>query len=415
MRQTLGTGMMAPLSMANNFHGNYYAGPSGAAIGALGISKALSDGLMNLRARQDYNAQQAQLQAERDSARMEDMNQRQAVAQALNPYKAAESSGMGNRDMARRQALPDAQTQMALYKVKQDQEQKKAAERNKQLTSLATLWYTNGGEKTDPGGVNFQRMTGGYSPYEYIQPSTMTAMANLDLRRDLADESRQTRIALANLGRGGAPTSTDAPKGPEYLPLDMSGRRALSEWMTQASDAARVASMMNDAMGATVNPQTGEVEYQEQPNGMFSGGTGLVLGSLPDKIAARVDPDGVQLRAVLSNFSSQIMNALSGAAVSEQEKKRLEAFLPTSSDKWATLREKINGYRSYLAEKGNAWEMTYGPHDVLNRGLGLLNGPAKSGQTRGKVGPKVGTVVDGYEYLGGDPNDQESWRPTNGK
>lgn len=360
--------------------------------------------LMDRYKAEDERRRRAEMQQGVDNA---------AIFKAINPMGYAEAQGdMGNRPTSF--TAPSAQTQMALYKLQQDQAQQQSEARNKQITSLATLWYANGGEKSDPGGANFQKRFG-VSPYEYIPQNVVTSMANLDLRRDLADESRQTRIALANLGRGGAPTSTDEPKGPEYLPLDMSGRRALSEWMTQASDAARVASMMNDAMGATVNPQTGEVEYQEQPNGMFSGGTGLVLGSLPDKIAARVDPDGVQLRAVLSNFSSQIMNALSGAAVSEQEKKRLEAFLPTSSDKWATLRDKINGYRSYLAEKGNAWEMTYGPHDVLNRGLGLLNGPAKSGQTRGKVGPRVGTVVDGYEYMGGDPNDEKSWRPTNGK
>ena len=43
-RGTLGTGMMAPLQMANNFHGDYYAGPSGAAMGALMASQAIGDG-----------------------------------------------------------------------------------------------------------------------------------------------------------------------------------------------------------------------------------------------------------------------------------------------------------------------------------------------------------------------------------
>ena len=61
MRQTLGTGMMAPLSMANNFHGDYYAGPSGAAMGALSAANSIAEGLVNMRARQDYNAQQAQV------------------------------------------------------------------------------------------------------------------------------------------------------------------------------------------------------------------------------------------------------------------------------------------------------------------------------------------------------------------
>ena len=51
------------------------------------------------------------------------MNNKQAVAQAINPMRAAESSGMGNRDVSRRSMLPDASTQMALAKMQEEKAQ----------------------------------------------------------------------------------------------------------------------------------------------------------------------------------------------------------------------------------------------------------------------------------------------------
>ena len=111
MRQTLGTGMMAPLQLANNTIGNYYAGPSGPAMGAMSAADSISEGLMNLRARQDQTAMRQQAQAEKDRVRMEDLNQRQAVAQALNPGMVMQSAnGMSNRDMTRKMNLPDVGT-----------------------------------------------------------------------------------------------------------------------------------------------------------------------------------------------------------------------------------------------------------------------------------------------------------------
>lgn len=207
MRQTLGTGMMAPLSMANNFVGNYYAGPSGAAMGALSAANSIADGLMNMRARQDYNAQQAQVQAERDRARMDELNRRQAVAQAINPFKAAESSGMGNRDMSRRSMLPDADTQLTLFKVQEGRAQQEQEERAKNLSRLSTFWAINGGEQADPGGKQFMEKFG-FNPYEYADPNVISRMqdkqADRDLRLQMSRDQQANARALAEIGRAAA-------------------------------------------------------------------------------------------------------------------------------------------------------------------------------------------------------------------
>ena len=106
------------------------------------------------------------------------------------------------------------------------------------------------------------------------------------------------------------------------------------------------------------------------------GGTGIVIGNLPSTWAGRLDPGGVKLRGDISNFSSQIMNALSGAAVSEQEKKRLEGFLPTTSDDYATLMTKMQGYQDFIRSKANNWQATYGPHARIGK-MRVMGGSKK--------------------------------------
>ena len=209
-RGTLGTGMMAPLSMANNFNGPYYAGPSGAAMGALMASQAIADGFRDWGESKGRQQEDARVQAERDRARMDELNQRQAVAQAINPMQAAESSGMGNRDMTRRAMLPDAGTQMTIYKMQEDKAAKEQAALDERYSAAATYWYLNGGPQADPDGSNFRRMTGANrSPYEYIKESVYNAAENRDMRRDLAAQADQTRRELAaavQAGKGGDKT-----------------------------------------------------------------------------------------------------------------------------------------------------------------------------------------------------------------
>lgn len=97
------------------------------------------------------------------------------------------------------------------------------------------------------------------------------------------------------------------------------------------------------------------------------GGTGFLVGNLPATLAGRVDPEGIPLRSAISNFSSQVMNAISGAAVSETERKRLEGFLPTTTDDYDTLMAKMRGYQDFLRTKATNWQKTYGPHARIGK------------------------------------------------
>lgn len=141
---------------------------------------------------------------------------------------------------------------------------------------------------------------------------------------------------------------------PDYLPLDATGRRELSG-LSQLDSSVNY---LEDAI---------EKAFTADENGFTHGGTGLVQGALPNWARTRFDPHGNELRSAVSNFSSQLMNYLSGAAVSEQERVRLEGFLPTVYDNKETLLAKLEGYRDYVRGKGEGWKNVYGDHAAFGR------------------------------------------------
>lgn len=430
MRQTLGTGMMAPLSMANNFHGDYYAGPSGAAMGALSAANSIAEGLVNMRARQDYNAQQAQVQAEMDRKRMDELNQRSAVYQALNPGVQMQSTnGMSNRDMDRKMAMPDAGTQMSLFKIQDGKRQAEQEARNKQITSLATLWYANGGEQADPGGAKFQERFG-VSPYEYVPQGVVTSMANLDMRRDLADEANQTRIMLANMANANRQSGGGKlPSAPGYEAFyDENGQvqmrpipggpadTKLQDKMgkTAAADASKVrkADLISEDIDRAVALAK---DYRVIPNT----GVGSFLAAVPGTKAHDLSKmlDGIKARIGFDSLQEMRANSPTGAAlgaVSDTENRLLQSAFGSleqsqSEEEFVfNLRRLKQQYNEIVHGPGNAGGMaesaTLGaPRQQANAYRGSVN----------RAAPQVGEVRNGYRFRGGNPADRNAWEQIN--
>ena len=372
------------------------------------------------------NLQQEQQRLLMDRYRAEDERRRRAemqqgadntaILKAINPMGYAEAQGdMGNRPTSF--TTPSAGTQMSLYNIAEAKRKEQEAADYQKRAAFATSWAAKRGYVTDPTGEKFMAQVG-YNPFEFEGVSNIIAKAEeKEAQRQWQEQMKQegwTQAQILAGMRGGGdgnvgtwsltpdgrarmnnktgeivqlgetyarPSAGQSPSGesPQFLPIDTTARKNLASWVEQANDAARVISTLESAMGKSVDPKTGQVTFKEQPSSPFAGGTGLFLGMLPDRAAARVDPEGIPMRSAIAGFSSQIMNALSGANVTETEKKRLEAFLPTSNDSWPTLREKMYGYREYLREKGASWGDTYGEHEVLKRGLGALDGPSMVG------------------------------------
>lgn len=128
-----------------------------------------------------------------------------------------------------------------------------------------------------------------------------------------------------------------------HMPIDTAAKKDAFDLRSQWDEAMRVEKQL-DAFAASGG----------------AGGTGLLLGMLPQTIQNRIDPGGTNLRSAISQMSSVIMNALSGAAVSDQERVRLEGFLPTASDDLPTIRKKLEGYKDYIATKSASWRSMYG-------------------------------------------------------
>jgi len=73
---------------------------------------------------------------------------------------------------------------------------------------------------------------------------------------------------------------------------------------------------------------------------------------LPEIILQRVDPEGVEARALVGKLSSVQIKDTSGAAVSAAEQKRLNTYLPASGDDSSTVKIKLNNYYEELKRKG---------------------------------------------------------------
>jgi hypothetical protein len=87
-------------------------------------------------------------------------------------------------------------------------------------------------------------------------------------------------------------------------------------------------------------------------------GFGLIRGG-GEGINQRVDPGGVDARAIVANIGSLIIHDRSGAAVTISEQPRLRPFIPTVTDTPEAIVKKLNGLKRQLANENDAMEISY--------------------------------------------------------
>ena len=98
--------------------------------------------------------------------------------------------------------------------------------------------------------------------------------------------------------------------------------------------------------------------------------------------------DEQQARAFVFNVVSKVINERAGTAQSKQELARLNGFLPGDLDDARTVRNKLQGFKEYLAEQGKA----YGPK-----------------QTRISSDDEYNALPSGAVFI--DPNGQQRRKP----
>jgi len=69
----------------------------------------------------------------------------------------------------------------------------------------------------------------------------------------------------------------------------------------------------------------------------------------------KLDPDGIQARAVLSNLSSKVIRDRSGAAVTAAEFPRLRPFLPQPTDNADEVKAKLKGFIDVMRDETGAY------------------------------------------------------------
>ena len=70
---------------------------------------------------------------------------------------------------------------------------------------------------------------------------------------------------------------------------------------------------------------------------------------LPDAIVQRIDPQGVDVRAIVADIGGQKIHDRSGAAVSVGESARLKPYIPAATDTPDTVRIKLRQFRAEYA------------------------------------------------------------------
>ncbi|MFH2146165.1 MAG: hypothetical protein ABII75_09125, partial [Candidatus Omnitrophota bacterium] len=85
--------------------------------------------------------------------------------------------------------------------------------------------------------------------------------------------------------------------------------------------------------------------------------TGPIAGRLSEvtRLADQADPNIVKLDAKLNSIKANYMKALSGAAVSESEVKRLAKFLPSINDTPTNIKIKMEEFRNNLETQKSSY------------------------------------------------------------
>lgn len=96
-----------------------------------------------------------------------------------------------------------------------------------------------------------------------------------------------------------------------------------------------------------------------------------IKGKLGPDIANRIDPKGVYTRTQIDNITAVYRKWLTGAQMSDRERKDYERFLPAPTDNGQIILEKLKGMENAIKTKNNAILKQYGVQSKKDS-LGIL-------------------------------------------
>ena len=228
------------------------------------------------------------------------------------------------------------------------------------------------------------------------------AKGNLKLSRDrLTFDQNQPKGQIVQSDQGvvlvdqrtGKSTPVMAPDGTPLAPkLKDLPTSASSAIMSNAQNINKVQQAIDLLDGKNAGALKGD-----------SNATGL-KGYLPQPILNRMDPDGVDTRAMITDIGSLVLHDRSGAAVTASETPRLLPFIPLPTDDNATARKKLVRFKQIYEQEQQAYLDAYSKDQGYKTPKVPKPVPATTGSS-----PKVGTIEDGHRFKGGDPADRNNW------
>lgn len=166
--------------------------------------------------------------------------------------------------------------------------------------------------------------------------------------------------------------------------------------------------------GRDIKDAAGNVVMQGDREATGNKGLLTNLGVIGDKTLNFLDPKGVDARAAVGDLGSLIIHDRSGAAVTASEFPRLRPFIPLSSDSPDVARRKVarfkTEYQNIQQEMADFYrESGYKVPSSVLRGSGASEPAAAAGGGGGIAAPRVGEVIDGWRFRGGNPADRSNW------
>lgn len=120
-------------------------------------------------------------------------------------------------------------------------------------------------------------------------------------------------------------------------------------------------------------------------------------GYLPDAALQRIDPGGVEVRAMIADIGSLKLHDRSGAAVTASETPRLRPFIPAATDDPKTIKAKLANFRqeyqSIIADMQEAYgpENGYRPNSMMAR--------TSAGSSGGGGGGMAGPITEARDAI----------------
>lgn len=162
-------------------------------------------------------------------------------------------------------------------------------------------------------------------------------------QKQAQEEARQDRALQRELTRRGQDLSYSTSMANIGLQREKMNRALEGAGLSNADRKT-----LNENMSTLSDIQAGLDLIEKNPNAYS-----LVKGVLPAWATNRIDPKGISTRTQIDNITAVYRKWLTGAQMSDQERKAYERFLPAPTDNYQTVKAKLQGMYDSIQRKND--------------------------------------------------------------